>query len=80
MLRAMREPEVLAVELARPMPQQPNYIAARGTEIHAFIETHYDRATLFDWDELEGAWDRREPTLNQCATSKAHFSRVALHA
>ena len=58
MLRAMREPEVLAVELARPMPQQPNYIAARGTEIHAFIETHYGLATLFDWDELEGAWDR----------------------
>ena len=58
MLRALREPEVLAVELARPMPQQPNYIAARGTEIHAFIETHYGLATLFDWDELEGAWDR----------------------
>lgn len=57
MLRAMREPEVLAVELARPMPRQPNYVAARGTEIHAFIENYYGMQTLFDWDELVGALD-----------------------
>jgi DNA helicase-2/ATP-dependent DNA helicase PcrA len=73
MLRAMREPEVLAVELARPMPQQPNYIAARGTEIHAFIETHYDRATLFDWDELEGAWDRTETDTESVRNLKSAF-------
>ena len=73
MLRAMREPEVLAVELARPMPQQPNYIAARGTEIHAFIETHYDRATLFDWDELEGAWDRAETDTESVRNLKSAF-------
>ncbi len=57
MLRALREPEVLAVELARPMPRKPNYVAARGTEIHAFIENYYGMQTLFDWDELEGALD-----------------------
>ena len=57
MLRAMREPEVFAVELARPMPRKPNYVAARGTEIHAFIENYYGMQTLFDWDELEGALD-----------------------
>jgi len=57
MLRAMREPEVLAVELARPMPRKPNYAAARGSEIHAFIENYYGKQTLFDWDELEGALD-----------------------
>ena len=73
MLRAMREPEVLAVELARPMPQQPNYIAARGTEIHAFIETHYDRATLFDWDELEGAWDRTGTDTESVRSLKSAF-------
>ena len=73
MLRAMREPEVLAVELARPMPQQPNYIAARGTEIHAFIETHYDRATLFDWDELEGAWDRTGTDTESVRNLKSAF-------
>jgi len=47
MLRAMREPEVLAVELARPMPRQPNYVAARGTEIHAFIEKLLRHANSF---------------------------------
>ena len=57
MLRAMREPEVFAVELARPMPRKPNYVAARGTEIHSFIENYYGMQTLFDWDELEGALD-----------------------
>lgn len=57
MLRALREPEVLAMELARPMPRKPNYVAARGTEIHSFIENHYGMQTLFDWDELEGALD-----------------------
>lgn len=57
MLRAMREPEVFAVELARPMPRKPSYVAARGTEIHAFIENYYGMQTLFDWDELEGALD-----------------------
>jgi DNA helicase-2/ATP-dependent DNA helicase PcrA len=57
MLRAMKEPEVLALELARPMPRKPNYVAARGTEIHAFIENYYGMQTLFDWDELDGALD-----------------------
>jgi DNA helicase-2/ATP-dependent DNA helicase PcrA len=57
MLQAMREPEVFAVELARPMPRKPNYVAARGTEIHSFIENYYGMQTLFDWDELEGALD-----------------------
>lgn len=73
MLRALREPEVLAVELARPMPQKPNYIAARGTEIHAFIETHYGRATLFDWDELEGAWDRAGTDTESVRNLKESF-------
>jgi len=54
MLRALREPEVLAVEIARPMPRKPNYIANRGSEIHAFIENYYGMQTLFDWDELDG--------------------------
>jgi len=54
MLRALREPEVLAVEIARPMPRKPNYIANRGSEIHAFIENYYGMQALFDWDELDG--------------------------
>ena len=73
MLRAMREPEVLAKELARPMPRKPNYVAARGTEIHAFIENYYGMQTLFDWDELEGALDSGNKDSKVTRTLKETF-------
>jgi DNA helicase-2/ATP-dependent DNA helicase PcrA len=73
MLRAMREPEVFAVELARPMPRKPNYVAARGTEIHAFIENYYGMQTLFDWDELEGALDSGNKDSKVTRTLKEAF-------
>jgi DNA helicase-2/ATP-dependent DNA helicase PcrA len=73
MLRAMREPEVFAVELARPMPRKPNYVAARGTEIHAFIENYYGMQTLFDWDELEGALDSGAKERKVTRTLKEAF-------
>lgn len=73
MLRAMREPEVLAIELARPMPRKPNYVAARGTEIHSFIENYYGMQTLFDWDELEGALDSGNKDSKVTRTLKETF-------
>lgn len=61
LLRALKEPEKLAVDLARPMPQRPAVSAARGTDVHAFIESYYDQGALFDRDDLDGADFARDP-------------------
>lgn len=52
LMRAMREPEELAKDLARPMPRRPSMVANKGTLVHALIEEHYSPQTLFDPEDL----------------------------
>ena len=52
MLRALREPEELAQDLARPMPRRSSAVASRGTLVHELIEKHYTTNVLFDYEEL----------------------------
>lgn len=54
MMRALREPEELAKDLARPMPRRPSVVANKGTVVHALIEEHYSSRALFDPDDLFG--------------------------
>jgi DNA helicase-2/ATP-dependent DNA helicase PcrA len=72
---AARSPQAFAAELRRPMPAAPNRAARRGTRFHAFVEQHYGRAAMLDWDELPGSADdsagRRDE--DDLAVMKSHF-------
>ena len=57
MMRALREPEELAKDLARPMPRRSSVVANKGTIVHALIEEHYAPRALFDPDDLFGLQD-----------------------
>jgi len=72
---AARSPEQFAARLRRPMPTQPNRAARRGTRFHAFVEQHYAKAAMLDWDELPGSGDDEmaDPDEIQLVTMKAHF-------
>ena len=56
-MRAQRDPEALAADLARPMPRSPSPAARRGTAIHAWVERRFGQTTLIDLDDLPGAAD-----------------------
>ena len=57
LMRALKEPEVVAMEIARPMPHPPAPAARRGTEFHAWVETRYGQQSLLDLDDLPGSAD-----------------------
>jgi DNA helicase II / ATP-dependent DNA helicase PcrA len=57
LVAAARSPEEFAWSLRRPMPSSPNPAARRGSRFHAFVEQHYGRAAMLDWDELPGSAD-----------------------
>lgn len=72
---AARAPEAYAASLRRPMPTAPNRAARRGTRFHAFVEQHYGRAAMLDWDELPGSADAefRAEDEAELAVMKSHF-------
>lgn len=72
---AARSPQGFAAALRRPMPTPPNPAARRGTRFHAFVEQHFGRAAILDWDELPGSADAAtEPTEERdLVAMKAHF-------
>jgi DNA helicase-2/ATP-dependent DNA helicase PcrA len=57
LIRALRDPVGLAVDLARPMPRRPAPAARRGTAFHAWVESRYGQQSLLDPDDLPGAGD-----------------------
>lgn len=57
LLRALREPERLAEDLARPMPQRPSLAARRGVAFHAWAEQRFGQQTLLLPDDIPGAAD-----------------------
>ncbi|MCZ9344373.1 PD-(D/E)XK nuclease family protein, partial [Streptomyces sp. TRM76130] len=56
LLRLAADPDGLAQELARPMPQPPRPAARRGTRFHAWVESRFEELTLplLEPDELPG--------------------------
>ncbi|GGS26735.1 ATP-dependent DNA helicase [Streptomyces griseoviridis] len=56
LLRLAADPDGLAQELARPMPQAPRPAARRGTRFHAWVEARFEELTLpfLEPDELPG--------------------------
>jgi DNA helicase-2/ATP-dependent DNA helicase PcrA len=72
-LRALKEPDALALDLLRPMPRQPSLAAARGIAWHAWVETVFGQQSLWDMDDLPGAADAFITTDAQLEELKAAF-------
>ncbi|MBW3086622.1 ATP-dependent DNA helicase Rep [Austwickia sp. TVS 96-490-7B] len=60
-----------AERLRRPMPAAPATRARAGTAFHAWVEEHYQRATIWDVDDLPGGADSEE--LVDLSAAKARF-------
>jgi DNA helicase-2/ATP-dependent DNA helicase PcrA len=72
-IRALREPELLARDLARPMPSPSSAASSRGTAFHAWVETQYGQQSLLDPDDLPGAGDHDIVSDQQLVELKAAF-------
>jgi ATP-dependent DNA helicase UvrD/PcrA len=55
--RLRDDPDLLAAELARPMPRRPSPSARFGTRFHAWVEARFGQQELVDPDELPGRAD-----------------------
>ena len=53
MIALKKDPEALALNLRRPMPNHANPFARKGTQFHEWIEKHFGQSTLFDDDVLD---------------------------
>jgi DNA helicase-2/ATP-dependent DNA helicase PcrA len=54
LMRLAADPDGLARELARPLPQAPAPAARRGTRFHAWVESRFDVRPLFAPEDLPG--------------------------
>ena len=57
LMRALADPDAVAVDIVRPMPQPPAPAARRGTAFHAWVESRYGQQSLLDPDDLPGSAD-----------------------
>ena len=57
LVKLHENPQQFALDLRRPMPSEPAVATRRGTEFHAWVESHYREAALLDVDELPGYAD-----------------------
>lgn len=74
-LRALRDPDRLALDIARPMPRQPSRAARRGVAWHAWVETVFGQQSLWGVDDLPGAVDSDIASDDQLEELKAAFMR-----
>jgi DNA helicase-2/ATP-dependent DNA helicase PcrA len=59
-----RDPDELARQVRRPMPQPPARQARRGTAFHRWLEERFGQQRLIDDDDLFAADDEAEPDEN----------------
>jgi DNA helicase-2/ATP-dependent DNA helicase PcrA len=57
LVRLAEDPQALALDLRRPVPQQPRTAARRGTAFHAWVEQRLGAAAIVDVLDLPGAAD-----------------------
>jgi DNA helicase-2/ATP-dependent DNA helicase PcrA len=50
LIRLKSNPQELALNIRRPMPQHTAHVARQGTEFHTWIERHFESSVLFDDD------------------------------
>ena len=53
MISLKKDPDGLALNLRRPMPNHANPFARKGTQFHEWIEKYFGQSTLFDDDTLD---------------------------
>ena len=57
LVRLATDREAFALQLRRPVPNQPTVHARRGTRFHEWVEQEFSRSSLLDVDDLPGADD-----------------------
>ncbi len=57
LVRLATDREAFALQLRRPVPNQPTVHARRGTRFHEWVEQEFTRSSLLDVDDLPGADD-----------------------
>ncbi len=65
--------ESYAAELRRPMPRPPALGAREGREFHAWVEGHYQRATMLDLDDLPGSADETAVDVKRSSAVRTRF-------
>ena len=73
LVRLARDPLRFARALRRPMPAPTAERTRRGTAFHAWVERHYGRAALVEWDDLPGAADSGDPDDVDLAALQERF-------
>jgi DNA helicase II / ATP-dependent DNA helicase PcrA len=73
LVRLAEDPQALAVDLRRPMPQPPAPEARRGTAFHAWVEQRFGAAAMVDVMELPGAADEGPADDDRLPELQANF-------
>ncbi|HET8615652.1 MAG TPA: ATP-dependent DNA helicase [Actinomycetales bacterium] len=73
LVRLVDDPHALALDLRRPMPQQPRPAARRGTAFHAWVEQRLRAAAIVDVLDLPGAADEDPAHEEELAAMQRTF-------
>ncbi|WP_432488846.1 ATP-dependent helicase [Kineococcus sp. SYSU DK018] len=63
----------LALQLRRPVPQQPRPATRRGTAFHAWLEHRFTASSLLDLTDLPGAADEDAADDRELAALQRHY-------
>ena len=75
-----RDEQAFALQLRRPIPEEPSTAAQRGSVLHAWIEAHFGVPSLWEDDEhLEGDTDKDLDALKRTFLASEWAGRVPLH-
>jgi len=75
-----RDEQAFAMQLRRPIPEEPSAAAQRGSVLHAWIESHFGMPSLWDEeDEAERAADDDLEALKRTFLASEWAERVPLH-
>jgi DNA helicase-2/ATP-dependent DNA helicase PcrA len=73
LVRLAEDPQRLALDLRRPVPQQPRAATRRGTAFHAWVEQRLGAAAIVDVLDLPGAADDDPARDDDLAAMQATF-------
>jgi DNA helicase-2/ATP-dependent DNA helicase PcrA len=59
LIELSQDPAKLAMRIRRPLPNEPNRIARRGTAFHQWLEEQFGSIALLDLDEMPGSADEQ---------------------
>lgn len=75
-----RDEHAFALQLRRPIPEEPSAAAHRGSALHAWIEAHFGIPSLWDDDgHIEAATDADLEALKQTFLASEWAQRVPQH-